>query len=127
MPIIRKTKSVKTLLNAFEQTDNAISVIGLVKQLHQEMNKTTVYRILERLEGDGILHSFMDKDGLKWYATCSDCSSVGHHTDTHPHFQCNECGKIECLTFDVKIPSLPNHKVQSTKFLLIGECPDCSL
>lgn len=124
MSIIRKTKSVKIVLDVFEQADSAISVIGLVKQLNQEMNKTTVYRILERLEEEGILHSFMDKDGLKWYATCNDCS-VGHHTDTHPHFQCSECGKIECLTFEVKVPSLPNHKVESTKFLLIGQCAEC--
>ncbi len=126
MPIIRKTKSVKALLTSFEHSDNAISVKALIKQLHQKMNKTTVYRILERLEEDGIIHSFMDKDGLKWYARCSNCSP-GHHTDSHPHFQCSDCGKIECLTFEVKIPSLPNHKIQSTNFLLIGECAECSL
>ena len=55
MGIIRKTQSVKTLLNVFEQSDEAISVVGLVKQLNEKMNKTTVYRILERLEEDGIL------------------------------------------------------------------------
>lgn len=124
MSVIRKTKSVKTLLNIFKQTDHAISVIGLVKQLHQEMNKTTVYRILERLEGQGVLHSFMDKDGLKWYAMCSNCTD-GHHKDAHPHFQCNECGKIECLTFEITIPSLPNHIVKSSNLLLTGQCADC--
>ena len=124
MAIIRKTKSVKALLDAFEKTDNAISVVGLVKQLHQKMNKTTVYRILERLEDDGVLHSFMDKDGLKWYAKCSDCS-VGHHTDTHPHFQCSDCGKIECLTFEVNIPKLRNYRIDSAELLLIGHCENC--
>ncbi len=125
MGVIRKTKSVKTLLNVFEQNNDAISVVELVKKLHQEMNKTTVYRILERLEEDGILHSFMDKDGIKWYAQCSDCS-VGHHSDSHPHFQCRECGKVECLTFDVTIPKIPNHKVDSAEFLFVGQCEKCS-
>ena len=125
MGVIRKTKSVKTLLAVFEQTNDAISVVELVKRLHQDMNKTTVYRILERLEEDGVLHSFMDKNGLKWYAKCNDCS-VGHHSDSHPHFQCRECGKVECLTFDVTIPKIPNHKVDSAEFLFVGQCEKCS-
>lgn len=124
MPIIRKTKSVKALVKVFDQSDSAISVKELVKLLHQKMNKTTVYRILERLEEDGILHSFMDKDGLKWYAKCNGCS-VGHHSDSHPHFQCNDCGKIECLTFEVKIPKLSNHKINSADLLLVGQCENC--
>ena len=32
------------------------------------MNKTTVYRILDRFEKEGILHWFIDNDGLKRYA-----------------------------------------------------------
>jgi len=125
MAIIRKTKSVKILLKTFEQTDNAISVIELVKQLHQKMNKTTVYRILERLDEAGLLHSFIDKDGLRWYAKCNDCS-IGHHIDAHPHFQCNDCGKIECLTFEVTIPKLHNHRIDSAKLLLVGQCENCA-
>lgn len=77
MAIIRKTKSVKRLFELFEKADSAISVVELVKQLKTEMNKTTVYRILERLDNEHVLHSFIDKDGLKWYAKCkSDRKSV---------------------------------------------------
>lgn len=124
MPIIRKTKSVKTVLDIFESTNNAISVIGLVKELYRKMNKTTVYRILERLDEAGTLHSFIDKDGLKWYAKCSNCS-VGHHIDAHPHFQCRDCGEIECLTFEITIPKLQNHRIDSAELLLVGQCENC--
>ncbi|NRA93639.1 MAG: transcriptional repressor, partial [Psychroserpens sp.] len=71
MSIIRKTKSVKMLLEIFESTKSALSVVDLVEQLKSEMNKTTVYRILERLENEGVLHSFNGINGLKWYAKCS--------------------------------------------------------
>ena len=124
MGIIRKTKSVKTLLNLFEQHTKALSVVELVEQLKQEMNKTTVYRILERLEDDGQIHSFKGKDGLTWYAKCSDCSAA-HHNDTHPHFQCRKCGKMECLEMSVSIPKIKTHKVDSEIVLLIGECDSC--
>lgn len=119
MGIIRKTKSVETLLKMFEQTNHAISVVELVERLHQEMNKTTVYRILQRLEDEGTLHFFIGRDGLKWYAKCKEGSP------SHPHFQCRDCGKVECLHIDVSIPSFPNYKIDSGELLLIGQCEEC--
>lgn len=126
MGIVRKTKSVTTVLSAFEQTGNAISAVNLIDDLQEEMNKTTVYRILDRLEDQGTLHSFMGSDGLKWYAKCEGCSS-SHHADSHPHFQCRSCGKTECLiTMDVEIPQVPNHKIDVAELLLTGFCEICS-
>ena len=69
-------------------------IIGALCFVKGEMNKTTVYRILDRLEQDGTIHCFNGKDGLKWYAKCNGCSE-NHHYDLHPHFQCNNCDKVE--------------------------------
>jgi Fur family ferric uptake transcriptional regulator len=124
MGIIRKTKSVKILLDIFEQSEEAQCVVDLVSKVNQEMNKSTVYRILERLEDDGTLHSFVDKDGLSWYAKCKDCTPKKHR-DTHPHFQCTDCGKIECLPFEAPIPTVPNYRIKSADLLLVGLCKDC--
>jgi Fur family ferric uptake transcriptional regulator len=125
MGIIRKTKAVTTLLTIFEDRKEAKSVISLVELVKGEMNKTTVYRALDRLEQEGVIHSFNGKDGLKWYAKCNGCSAH-RHLDTHPHFQCTECHKVECLSFEVKIPALKNHKVDNTEILLMGQCEACS-
>ncbi len=54
MSISRNTKTVKLLLKLFDKENNALSVVDLVSILSQEMNKTTVYRILQRLEEAGI-------------------------------------------------------------------------
>ena len=89
-----------------------------------EMNKATVYRIISRLEADGIIHSFKGTDGTTWYASCKDCS-FDEHRDCHPHFQCKICGKIECLTMDVTVPSIPNRKVDSAQLLITGQCENC--
>ncbi len=124
MSSLRKTKSVKLILNIFEQTNDAQSVVELIEGLQQDMNRTTVYRILDRLENNGTLHSFTGKDGRKWYAKSNGCYSEGQ-SDTHPHFQCKECGKVECLAFEVPIPFLPNRKVDSVNFLFIGQCEEC--
>ncbi|MEN0004802.1 MAG: transcriptional repressor [Bacteroidota bacterium] len=125
MGVIRKTKAVKALLQLFENTDNAMSVVDLVKRLEKDINKTTVYRILERLEQDGVLHSFNGKDRLKWYAKYEGCTPE-HRIDAHPHFQCKDCGSVRCLHTNISIPVVENYIVHSAEILLIGQCKDCS-
>jgi Fur family ferric uptake transcriptional regulator len=124
MGIIRETKSVRALIDIFGQQKDAISVVDLVARMQQQMNKTTVYRILERLEDEGTLHSFTCKDGRKWYARCKACSSL-HHVDSHPHFQCCVCSKMECIAGDISVPSVPNHQIDTANLLLTGLCEDC--
>ena len=107
MGIVRKTKSVNQVLSAFQNAEMALSVVDLVDRLKEHMNKTTVYRILDRLESDGVLHYFYGKDGLKWYAKCSGCNS-DKHEDHHPHLQCTDCGCVERIPVQISIPELPN-------------------
>lgn len=124
MGIKRRTRSVNTILNIFEKTEEALSVVDLVENLKGEMNKTTVYRILERLENEGTVHSFSGTNGLKWYAKCHQCAS-GHHNDIHPHFECEGCGKVECLEINITIPKIDDRTIQSADILLKGQCKDC--
>ncbi|MEO1712057.1 MAG: transcriptional repressor [Bacteroidota bacterium] len=124
MGIKRQTKSVSTILRLFEKEHHALSVVELVERFKKEMNKSTVYRILERLEQEGIIHSFRGNDGLTWYAKCTDCNT-GEHLDHHPHFQCRDCGKVECIPVSIKIPAVAKHKIESAQVLLTGQCADC--
>ena len=97
MGVIRKTKSLELVLNQFQGSTTAISVIDVIKKLNSKLNKTTIYRILEKLEEDGILHSFLGNNGVKCYAKCRNCST-SNHSDLHPHFEYIDCGKIDWLT-----------------------------
>jgi len=127
MSIARNTKTVKLLLKLFDKENNALSVVDLVSILSQEMNKTTVYRILQRLEEAGILHSFIDKDGLKRYAKGDQRSSSSGNQITHPHFLCEECGISTCLPLKISTPSIPNYIIKSSEQLYLGQCKDCQL
>ena len=122
---IRKTKLVEALLHLFEQDNNALSVVDLIERFKGKANKTTIYRILERLEKEGMLHSFKGQNGLTWYAKCfSECSSACHK-DIHPHFQCQECGKVECLSISIDLPSVKTHRIESAEMFLVGQCAAC--
>lgn len=123
MANFRKTKSVKSILDAFDAPNTALSVVELVKRFQGEMNKTTVYRILERLEKEAVLHSFAGVNGLKWFAKSAEASQEAHQD--HSHFQCKSCGKSECLSIDIEIPNLPNYNIDQTNLILLGRCDDC--
>ena len=117
MNVSRKTKTVKLLLELFNKENYAIPVVDLVSTFKYHMNKTTVYRILNRLENTGILHSFMDKDGLKRYAKGDE--------RLHPHFLCEDCGISTCLPLKITPPSIPNYIIKSSEQLYLGQCKDC--
>ncbi|MDB2606231.1 transcriptional repressor [Zobellia sp.] len=126
MGVIRKTKAVEILLNEFNNSTVAISAKKLIDQLDTTFNKTTIYRVLDKLEDDGVLHSFLGKDGLKWYAKCNGCTA-SEHKDLHPHFQCLSCGKVDCLTVSVDLPEIPNRKIEISQLLIQGKCEECSV
>lgn len=126
MKSYKRTKSVSLIADLFGETNQALCVVDLVKTFQEYMNKTTVYRILDRLEEQGFLHSFTGRDGLRWYAKCNQDIDSRNNTD-HPHFQCEICGKSKCLHIDFSIPNLPDYKISATKVLLTGKCNDCIL
>ena len=125
MAISRKTKSVKMILDLFGETNNAISVVDLVSTFRNKMNKTTVYRILNRLEESGILHSFSDKDGLKRYAKSNQKIDPNNKNNLHSHFLCDDCGISTCLPMEIPIPKIPDYKINTSQHLLIGQCDNC--
>ena len=125
MAISRKTKSVKMILDLFGETNNAISVVDLVSTFRNKMNKTTVYRILNRLEESGILHSFSDKDGLKRYAKSNQKRDPDNKNHLHSHFLCDDCGVSTCLPLEIPIPKIPDYKINTSQHLLIGQCDNC--
>ena len=125
MSILRKTKTVKLLLDLFDKENKALPVVDLVSFFSAEMNKTTVYRILHRLEEYGILHSFIDKGGLKRYAKGDQRNSSSSNQAIHPHFLCEDCGISTCLPLKVSTPSIPNYIIKNSEQLYLGQCKDC--
>ena len=124
MGILRKTKSIELLLNEFNNKAGAISVIQLIEKLSSQLNKTTIYRVLDKLEDDGVLHSFLGEKGIKWFAQCTGCSK-SEHNDMHPHFQCTDCGTIDCVDVVMPVPNIPNRKVIKSQILIQGICDKC--
>jgi Fur family ferric uptake transcriptional regulator len=124
MTIIRKTKSLSRVLEIFENSSKAFSAIELCSYLKSEMNKSTIYRTLERLEKSGFLHSFQGKGRLKLYCKNQSCVHSNEQA-IHPHFQCRVCEKVDCVDVNIDLPNFPSRKVEDTHFLIVGVCETC--
>ena len=127
MGVLRKTKPVKLLLDLFDKKDSAISIVELVSIFSGKMNKSTVYRILNRLEESGLLHSFLGNDGLKRYAKGDQRPKISKSTVMHPHFLCEDCGISSCLPLEISTSSIPNYTIKSSEQLYLGQCNNCQV
>ena len=93
--------------------------------LKGNMDKTTVYRILDRLEDSEILHSFIDNDGYRRYAKNESQLNTSSELGIHPHFLCEDCGTSSCLPITIPIPNLSEYTIKSVEYLLKGHCKEC--
>ena len=124
MGVVRKTKHLEQVLHAFRQSDDALSAGMLLDILDNEINKSTVYRMLDKLEDDGVIHSFLTMDQIRFYALCKGCSS-GRHVDSHAHFQCTSCKRVSCFSEEIVLPTLERARITSAQVLLTGQCESC--
>lgn len=103
----------------------ALSHSDIQKTLKGLCDRVTIYRILNRLLEEGVIHKIVDVDGVVKYAACHSCSS--NHNHKHIHFSCQKCKSVTCLE-DVepsfKLPK--NYMVSEMNFTLSGLCPQCS-
>ena len=124
MGVVRKTKHLEQVLRVFRQSSDALSAGMLLDVLDNEINKSTVYRMLDKLEDDGLIHSFLTMDQVRFYAFCKGCSS-GRHVDSHAHFQCTSCKRVSCFSEDIVLPTSERARITSAQVLLTGQCESC--
>ena len=126
---IKKTRNtekqnlVKEILSKAEYT---MSVEDIMTAMPIKVNKTTIYRILDRFIEKGEVHFVTVKNGKTYYALCKNCGS-SHNIHNHVHFECQSCKEVKCLPQALTIPNLDGFMIQETQFLVIGVCNKCNL
>jgi Fur family ferric uptake transcriptional regulator len=124
---LKHTRQRVRVLEEIAMDTVAISQPELEKKFGKEIDRVTLYRILNIYEDKGILHRIMDQNGTANYAICSASCSAEHHHDEHVHFNCTSCAKIYCLDVTVPTVTMPGGftatTVNSTAY---GICEKCS-
>ena len=124
---LRNTKQLSFILDILKARRRPVSVPDLVKSAKKKfpsLNKTTVYRTIDRLIKEKAIEPVMLREGVVHYELKTE--DKGHH---HHHFVCSGCERIFCLEGCVKnIASLlpRGFTMDGHEIILRGACKDCS-
>jgi Fur family transcriptional regulator, ferric uptake regulator len=103
----------------------ALSHSEIQKSLDGLCDRVTIYRVLDRLMEDGVIHRIVNVDGVVKYAACHSCTKKHRHN--HIHFSCTKCKAVTCLDNIEPSFTLPKkYRITEMNFTLSGLCPQCS-
>ncbi|MEO9891134.1 transcriptional repressor [Aurantibacter sp.] len=120
----RNTVTKEAVLSVIISSGKAMSQAAIEKKIGVDINRATIYRVLNRYCEDGILHKIVADDGRQYFAVCVKCDS-DENPSHHFHFRCKICETIECLPVPVNFSLTKDYKVEGVNCVLTGVCKDC--
>ena len=130
MSVTYMTRQQKAVLQCIEGFHSGASATELTEQLHAQgepIGLTTVYRQLEKLQEQGLVHKIVTDEGARWqFCHCHqqgrDCFLI----------KCEQCGCVEHAECD-HLAELYGHLAQEHHFrinphrtLFYGLCRTCA-
>ena len=127
-----KTNSRSRIMQYLQiNRDHTVSVADIQDHLAKEqnpVNKTTIYRYLDKLEEEGDVIRYTDESGKK--ATYQFVDRA-HHCDEHLHLKCLKCGRVihlDCSFMDTiaeHIEEDHGFAIQCRSSVSYGYCEAC--
>ncbi len=91
-----------------------------------DLDRVTLYRTLASFVESDIAHQVQGQDGT--WRFCAHSRDEDCCPGNHPHFLCEACGTMICLTGQsmprVEVP--PQCRVAGKQFVVYGKCPACA-
>lgn len=119
--ISKREKTGDKIIKILSTALKPIDVETLIEKL--KVNKTTIYRQIDKLLLRNLIVDVEFGDGKKRY----ELKSLGHHH----HLICKKCGKLEDVTIDeesilkqIKVKS--GFKIESHSLEFFGFCNNCN-
>ncbi len=120
----RNTPQKKTVLSVFDENQTCLCQDDIEKKIGDQMDRVTIYRILNRFCEDGLMHKITGKNGKSFFALQNDeqeCLEL----EPHYHFHCEVCNQMICLEEKVNIVLKEEFSIHQTNCVISGICPQC--
>ena len=121
----RNTPSKEAVLDILANSKKAMSHEAIEQKINIDIDRATIYRVLNRFCEDGVVHKIIAEDGKQYFAVCMKCDEK-KLTNNHFHFRCTKCQTIECLPKTVHFSVPDGYTVESVNCVLTGICNDCA-
>ena len=119
----KNTRTKRVVLEILKSAGKAMSQDEIQHKIIPEVNRTTVYRILNQFYEDGVIHKVVADDGKQYFAVylnSKENTIKGHHF----HFRCTKCETIECLAVPVNFSIQKGYHVKNDNCFLTSVCKD---
>ena len=121
----RNTPTKEAVLAIILKAGKAMSQDAIMQKIAIDINRATIYRVLNRFCDDGILHKVIAEDGKQYFALCAKPTETKKPT-YHFHFRCTKCDTIECLPIEVNFSISDEYLVENVNCVLTGICKKCT-
>jgi Fur family transcriptional regulator, ferric uptake regulator len=91
------------------------------------IDRVTLYRTLETLTEQGVIHKAFQDNNDVYYAICGKKCSKNQHLHDHIHFKCINCHAVTCeQTSQLMHVSIPGFEIQKVSVSVKGICKTCN-
>ncbi|MEJ2051331.1 MAG: transcriptional repressor [Calditrichota bacterium] len=124
---IRPTNIRKEIYRIFMEAEFALSHNDLEILTGQKYDRVTIYRTLDLLCANSIIHRVIDDSGVSKYSLSKYEPPENPEVNKHLHFKCRKCGHTYCFsTIDLPEINFPAQlKVTSLDISAEGICHNC--
>ena len=121
-------RQILDLVLQHEGVVKAYQILGDLQKTRASAAPPTVYRALDFLVEQGILHRV---DALNGYVVCQHLDDAQHHEHANVIVTCRDCGRVDEMLADAGVQALrqsclaQGFEMDNQQLLLNGHCTEC--